>query len=76
MNVDGSDQHAITSGPRDYGPVWSPDGTQIALLELTHAPAIRDVVVINADGSGRHAVHPNGTQFVPAWQPRGDRLVN
>jgi len=58
-------RHPITSGPRDYGPVWSPDGTQIALLDLTHAPAIPDVVIINADGSGRHVVHHAGPQSCP-----------
>lgn len=69
MNVDGSDQHAITSGPeREYGPVWSPNGTQIAFLDF----GSRTVYVMKADGSGRYAVHPGGVQFVPAWQPHPD----
>jgi Tol biopolymer transport system component len=69
MNADGSDQHALTSGPvKEYGPVWSPDGTQIAFLDI----GSRTVYVMNADGSGSYPVHPGGIQFVPAWQPHPD----
>ena len=69
MNADGSDQHPITSGPeREYGPVWSPEGTQLAFLDF----GLRTVYVMNADGSGRYAVHPGGIQFVPGWQPHPD----
>jgi len=66
MDADGSDQHPITSGPeREFGPVWSPDGAQVAFLDL----GSRTVYVMNADGIGRQPVHPGGVQFVPAWQP-------
>ena len=68
MNADGSDQHPLTSGPpNEYGAAWSPDGEQIAFLNLDD----RTVYVMNADGTGRHAVSAGGIQFVPGWQPRG-----
>jgi TolB protein len=66
MNADGTDQHPITSGPeREYGPVWSPDGMQMAFLDFVS----RTVYVMNVDGTDRHPVHPGGFQFVAGWQP-------
>lgn len=51
----------------DTGPVWSPDGSQIAFS----APAL---TVINADGSGRHRVTDLSTAS-PAWSPDGTRIA-
>jgi hypothetical protein len=65
MNANGTHQHTISQGPNDYGPVWSPDGTKPALLNV----ATRDIEVVNADGSGRYILHHDGPQFVLSCGP-------
>ena len=68
MNADGSNQHPITSGPSNLlGTAWSPDGTQIATLDLT----TRTVEMLDLETGILRPVSPFGVQFVPAWQPRG-----
>jgi Tol biopolymer transport system component len=71
MNADGTNQHAVVSGPTDdFGTAWSPEGDQIAFLRFDD----RTVYVVNEDGTGAHPVRSYGLQAVPGWQPRGDRL--
>ncbi len=73
MNANGSAQHQVSRGTADdFGPAWSPDGTQIAFVR-DFLNGHRPVMVMNADGSCAHPVYdPTGTalQYVPAWQPR------
>jgi hypothetical protein len=75
MDADGSDSVQITSDQAvNFGPTWSPDGTQIAFVKA-ESNGTRDVWVMGADGTSAHRLAPGaGVQFVPAWQPRGDRL--
>jgi Tol biopolymer transport system component len=81
MDADGSDQVQLTgckagepspcAAGADFGPVWSPDGTQIAFLRsfIDLGPQDRPIYVMDADGSNQHRLL-EGTilQAVPAWQ--------
>jgi WD40-like Beta Propeller Repeat len=37
ISSDGTGQRRLTSGPRDDSPVWSPDGTRLALSERSRS---------------------------------------
>jgi Tol biopolymer transport system component len=80
MTADGSNQHQISgcapadtspcAAGDDFGPVWSPDGTQIAFLRDFGAVGQTDrtVWVMNADGSSPHRLIPGpALHYVPAW---------
>jgi hypothetical protein len=71
MNVDGSDQVALTKGfYDDRHPAWSPDGERIAFARE------RDISAMNADG--RDEVNltdgPEADQ-APTWSPDGERIA-
>ena len=74
MNPDGSGQTQLTStsgSDRDFGAVFSPDGTKIA---FSGGSFPFSVFTINADGTGRTLVtagdQNQGANF-PDWQPIG-----
>jgi Tol biopolymer transport system component len=80
MNVDGSSDEAITPRrQRSIDPDWSPDGSQIAYMQLRFAgetPQER-LVVMNADGSGRRPLTRFGgvDERNPKWMPDGETIV-
>lgn len=66
------------------GPVYSPDGTKIALVrnverfgEGEQAEDDTDLFVVDADGSGlrRLTRTPGRYEFFPGWDPSGERLA-
>jgi Tol biopolymer transport system component len=61
------------AGGDDGGPVWSPDGKQIAFLRSFQDVGSDDrpIFVMNADGSDQHRLNDGPIlAAVPAWQPR------
>jgi len=65
-----------------FAPVYSPDGSQIALTRRTVSYGEDreegiDLYVINADGSGvrRLTRTPGLYEFGPSWDPSGERLA-
>ncbi len=78
MNADGSDQKAITHGPGDSEPAWSPNGDLIAFTRGKFANDAGDIYVMEPDGSNaRPVAHaPEGTVYgFPSWSPDGDRIA-
>ena len=53
MNADGSDPVNLTQGQYCASPIWSPDGTKIAYLDVGADYSGRDIWVMDADGGNR-----------------------
>jgi Tol biopolymer transport system component len=81
MNADGSGQTNLTNNNGnqidDFGPVWSPDGTKIAVSSgQIRIGAHPDIYVMNADGSGlTNLTNHSLGDSEPAWKPDGTRLA-
>jgi Tol biopolymer transport system component len=84
MNVDGTDTRAIVQGlVFNPGPVWSPDGCQIA-FRSNHdgetGPVAR-ISIVNEDGTGLHQISPEpgpdelAYDASPTWSPTGTQLA-
>ncbi len=73
-NADGSNMVQLAEKGND--PVWSPDGTKVAYIELPVGGG-RQVMVVNADGSGKVQVTSSATWGAsnPAWSPDGSKIV-
>ena len=76
--LDGSDVRALTKKTRkleNVNPVWSPDGSRIALVSE------RDIVTMDPDGSDVHTVVdcavgiPCSRGNPPVWSPDGTRIA-
>ncbi len=65
----------LTTGPGDFNPVWSPDGTMIAFSRFFPVGS-RGTYVINADGSGLTKVADTANVYNrPVWAPDGSRIA-
>jgi Tol biopolymer transport system component len=79
MNVDGSDQHQVTSlGGANFAPFFAPDGRRIIFSSNYQTPRSRnfDLYLINVDGTGLEQVttDPEFDGF-PMFSPDGTTLV-
>ncbi len=75
-NLDGSGLVRLT---RDldilnFGPIWSPDGNQIAFVSQ-YQDGQSAIDVINADGSNRRRILTNENVSV-AWSPDGSKILS
>jgi dipeptidyl aminopeptidase/acylaminoacyl peptidase len=79
MNGDGSGLQRLTVDPRpEFGPVWSPDGQELAFTRQGDGPVLgTTIAVMNADGTQVREVAstPDGSDFRPSWSPNGSSLV-
>ena len=74
INPDGSGETRLDGSPRvDFGPRWSPDGSQIAFTSNRDGIQSVDVYVMNADGSGVRRLIIGA--WSPAWSPDGSQIA-
>ena len=68
-SADGLQHTQLTHGPgNSTGPVWSPDGSEIAFERLQGAKA--EIAVVKADGTGEKILTSGqGKNGGPVWQP-------
>ncbi len=87
VNIDGTDKKRLTNNERfDHYPVWSPDGTQVAIVADTSMAYgsfpggdSMKLVIISPDVPGRDTNRFLTTRRValypPVWSPDGQRLA-
>ena len=89
VNIDGTDKKRLTNNERfDHYPVWSPDGTQVAIIANTSriygvlpGGEFMKLVIISPDAPA--APQPHDTTrggykvalYPPVWSPDGQRLA-
>jgi len=80
MNTDGSDQRnltpfELTGGKTIAGPVWSPDGSQIAFHQWHEFNQPSALLVIDADGSNLTGLGSGqNPSWLAAWPPAATRV--
>jgi TolB protein len=65
-----------TAGPNNWGPMWSPDGTQILFYSNRKGKGRDQIFLINADGSGeRQLTNGSFNNIFPSWSTDGRRIL-
>ena len=72
MNIDGSDPRALTDGPGDNQPAWSPDGSHLAYIKgrflFNQQLFLNDLTVMASDGTDQRTVLSSEDLIQhPAW---------
>jgi Tol biopolymer transport system component len=80
MNGDGTNVVPIIDAPSfQFGPSWSPDGTQIALVRQVPGIVMGfqfDIFVVNTDGTGEvNITSSDFDELHPAWAPDGTKVA-
>jgi len=82
LGVDGNGRTVttVTTEPSiQWGPTWSPGGTQIALVREVPGVVITsqfDIIVVNVDGSGEtNITNSDSGELDPAWAPDGSKIA-
>jgi len=74
--ADGTDRLQLTYPPSATGlPRWSPDGTQIAYLDLRPGQPWKIFIIPSEGGSPREVLSETKTQTDPVWSPDGRTLI-
>jgi dipeptidyl aminopeptidase/acylaminoacyl peptidase len=69
----GTSEEITDPTPHDASPVWSPDGTRLALSQHDGRGTLQ---LIDADGGNRHSIVDDLTSGYPvAWSPDGSRIA-
>jgi Tol biopolymer transport system component len=72
-NADGSGRHAVTSGPYDRTPSWSPDGAQLLFSRTAAIGGPASVYAVGRDGGDARALGIDGADA--SWSPDGKRVA-
>ena len=60
---------------RDFDPMWSPDGKQIAYYRGSRSTGFKLYMVSSSGGASKPILDDQYLYFHPAWSPDGQRLV-